>query len=232
MRIRTLFGFVGSVVALLSFAPEAAWAQTGAPAADAGGAQVAPVTDFAVIDTRRVVAESEIGRGIAERAEAAARDWDSRIAAGRQELTTLAQRREEQALTLSASALAALSAEIDEKGVALQRLEEDARRQLTLLNEELMVELNATLGPTLQSFAQERGFQFVFDSARAAETGLLYWAPEVDVTGDFISAINGATAEWREVRSEDGVPLGRARVSESDWLQESVFAQALRRVRR
>ncbi len=234
MRSKVFVGVVGFVFALSLAAalPAAAQGPPEPPGETPQPQTVAAAAGYAVIDTRRVVAESEIGRGITERAEVAAAAWEDRVASGRLGLAALAQRRAEQALTLNESALAALNAEIDEKNVELRRLEEDARRELANLSQELIVELNTVLGPALERFAQERGFLLIFDSAAAAETGLLYWASEVDVTGDLITQINGGVAQWRDVRNDDGLLLGSARVPGSDWLRESVFEEALRRPRR
>lgn len=234
MVSRVFVGFVGFVFASLLVAALPAAAQ-GPPEVAGETPESEPAANalgYAVIDTGRVVAESVIGRGITERGAAAAAGWEDRVAAGRQELAGLAQRRSEQRLTLNQAALAALDADINEKNVEQQRLEEDARRALESLSAELMVELNTVLGPALERFARERGFLFIFDSAAAAETGLLYWASEVDVTGEFISSIDGGVAQWRDVRNDDGLSLGNARVPESDWLRQAVFEDVLRTRRR
>lgn len=234
MRSKVFVGVIGLVFAssLAAALPAAAQGPPDPPGETPQVQTTATGVGYAVIDTRRVVAESEIGRGITERSEVAAAVWEDRVARGRQGLAALAQRRAEQALTLNESGLAALNAEIDKKNLELQRLEEDARRDLANLSQELMLELNTAIGPSLERFAQERGFLLIFDSTTAAETGLLYWASEVDVTGDFIIRINGDLAQWRDVRNDDGLLLGSARVPGSQWLRESMFENALRRPRR
>lgn len=213
MHNRTLVGAFGL---LLSFAV--------APPVLAQGAQVdgpAEGAEFVVIDTRRVVAESEIGRGITERAEAAARSWEERVTTARQELAALTQQRSQQSLTLTATALAALDAQIEQKNIGLQRLEEDARRELANLNQALMVELNEALGPPLEAYARERGFSFVFDSATAGQAGLLYWAPEADATDEFVSRLNGAVVHWQDTRDHEGRVVGSVRAPDTGWLPKA-----------
>lgn len=233
MRYTGFVGLLGLVVVALLAATLPATAQGTKVERAAGLQDETPVADtaIAVIDTRRVVAESAIGRGITGRAEAAAASWDERLEAARQELAALAERRSTQALTLTEAALAELDMEIDEKRLALRRLEEDAQRELTALNEELLVELNAALGPPLASYARERGFRFVFDSSRAAQSGLLYWTPDADATDDFIAQLNGAVVQWRDTHGGDGRLVGRVRVQDSDWLRET-FSQKVTSPRR
>ena len=208
--------FVGSLgltcaLSVAAALPVAAQSPPESPTEAAQPQLVTPVAAYAVIDTRRVVAESEIGRGITARGEMVAASWEERVLAGRQGLVALSQRREQQALTLNESALAVLTDEIEERSVAQQRLEEDAERELASLSQELMLEMNRVLGPSLERFAQERGFLFIFDSSAAAENGLLYWASGVDVTGEFIAQLDGAVAQWRGVRDDTGPMLGSAR---------------------
>ena len=106
-----------------------------------------------------MVAESEIGRGMGARAEAVAAEWEQRITTLRQELDGLGRRRAQEALTLTTEALVVLDHEIGQKNLQLQRLDEDARRELTNLSQSLITELNGVLGPSLERFARQRGFQ-------------------------------------------------------------------------
>ncbi len=231
MRNKLFAGLVGLTVVLLLAGSLPAAAQTPEIAAE----EVAPPTEFsvAVIDTRRVVAESEIGRGMGARAEAVAAEWEQRITILRQELDGLGRRRAQEALTLTTEALVVLDNEIGQKNLQLQRLDEDARRELTNLSQSLITELNGVLGPSLERFARQRGFHLILDSAKAVETGLLYWSSEIDVTTDFIDQLDRANvAQWRGVNDEQGLQVGQARVPGSDWLRQMMFEDALRTLRR
>ena len=162
-----------------------------------------------------------------------AAEWEQRITTLRQELDGLGRRRAQEALTLTTEALVVLDNEIGQKNLQLQRLDEDARRELTNLSQSLITELNGVLGPSLERFARQRGFHLILDSAKAVETGLLYWASEIDVTTDFITQLDGAkVAQWRGVSDEQGLQVGQARIPRSDWLRQMLFEDALRTRRR
>lgn len=155
-------------------------------------AQSTPPGRIVVVDGERVTTETAIGKQTRDRVTAAANDWQDRLEAGQAELQTLGQNRQTQALTLSQAALQQLDRDIEEKQVALQRLQDDARRQMERLQMESQQEINEVLIPVLEEMAADAGYDFVFDS-RMIQTGtMLYFANRLDVTDEYIAWVDAA----------------------------------------
>ncbi len=158
----------------------------------AAAAQTSEPAKVAVINGDLVLESSAIGRQAREQMEAEAVVWEERLAVLNSELEALTRQRQEQALTLNEAALTRLNQDIEEKQVQAQRLNDDARRELTRLEQQVTIDVNAQLGPLVDRFAEERGIDLIFDSARAQ--GILYMGETLDLTGDFVSLVNAALA--------------------------------------
>lgn len=150
----------------------------------------------AMINGDRVLEGSNIGQQAREQLEAAASRWQQQIDTATQELQQMQARRQEQALTLNEQALAQLTRDIEEKQVQIQRMNDDARRELSRLEQQITVQVNQQLGPLVERFAADRGIDIIFDTSRAG--GLLYFATARDVTEDFLALVNQNTGEGTE----------------------------------
>jgi Skp family chaperone for outer membrane proteins len=156
-------------------------------------AQNAPVGRVVVVDGERVTAETQIGREVRTEVESAANNWQLQAEQIQAELQNLLTRRQQQALTLRAQALTDLNTQIEVKEVALERLQDDARRQLERLQIDGQQRINQVLVPVLERLAAERGWDLVFDS-RLVQTGsLLHYSRTLDMTDEFIAGVNTAT---------------------------------------
>ena len=156
-------------------------------------AQNAPVGRVVVVDGERVTAETQVGQVVRTEVESAANNWQSQAEQIQAELQNLMNRRQQQALTLRAQAMTDLNTEIEVKQVALERLQDDARRQLERLQIDGQQRINQVLVPVLERLAAERGWDLVFDS-RLVQTGsLLHYSRSLDMTDEFIAGVNAAT---------------------------------------
>jgi Skp family chaperone for outer membrane proteins len=156
-------------------------------------AQNAPVGRVVVVDGERVTAETQIGREVRTEVESAANNWQLQAEQIQAELQNLLTRRQQQALTLRAQALTDLNTQIEVKQVALERLQDDARRQLERLQIDGQQRINQVLVPVLEKLAAERGWDLVFDS-RLVQTGsMLHYSRTLDMTDEFIAGVNTAT---------------------------------------
>ena len=155
------------------------------PQAGSGG-------NFAFINGDRVLTSSNIGNTARQTLEGSASQWTERITALTTELDTMQRQRQEQALTLNDSALARLNQDIEEKTVQLERMNADARRDLERLEQQITLDVNSQLGPLVEQFAAERGYDMIFDTARLQ--GILYFSPSKDVTEDFMALVNSSVS--------------------------------------
>lgn len=159
-------------------------ATTAAPAAQ----QDAP--KIALINGQRAIEESTIGRQEMEQVTAAAQQWDQRIQAVRDELDALTRQRQEQALTLNDDALARLNLEIEEKQVEIERMRDDAQRELTRQQQQATNRINSQFGPVVEQLATQGGYDLILDTSRVP--GVLFFSDAIDVTDDFLALVNAA----------------------------------------
>ena len=143
---------------------------------------------IAIINGERVLAESSIGLSARERIESTATNWQEQINTLRAEADALNQQRQEQALTLNEVALARLNDQIEEKQVQLERMQDDARRELTRLEQQLTQDVNSRLGPLVDQLARREGYDLILDSSRAS--GLLFFSQAIDITDEFLALVN------------------------------------------
>jgi Skp family chaperone for outer membrane proteins len=156
----------------------------------AAPSQAGSGANFAFINGDRVLEASAIGTVARQTLEASAAQWMESIAALTTDLDALQRQRQEQALTLNDAALARLGQDIEEKGVQLERLNDDARRDLARLEQQITIDVNSQLGPIVERFAIERGYDMIFDTARLQ--GILYFAPSKDATEAFMELVNAS----------------------------------------
>ncbi|MFQ5742765.1 MAG: OmpH family outer membrane protein [Acidobacteriota bacterium] len=140
-----------------------------------------------MINGDRVIAESNIGKTVSDQAQQKTDDWQARIDAKQVELDTMVRQRQEQALTLNQEALARMNSDIEERQVELQRMRDDAQRELQRLAQQLQAQVNGKLVPAVERLAQEDGYDLILDSRM---TGILYFGSKIDVTERFIGLVN------------------------------------------
>ena len=164
-------------------------------------------TKYAFVDLQRVIAESVPGQSAnaqvqqlleQKRTEIEARQatLQTQIDAKNQNLLQLQQRLAQGETVMSLDARQTLSRDIQRLQVDIQRDTEDAQAEMqrvtqdadaevTELQQRLQVELDARLGPALQSVATARGIDFILNSA-----GLVWANPALDLTQSVIDDLN------------------------------------------
>ncbi len=150
-------------------------------------------TRIVFIDGDSVLTGSEIGRVARDRLEAEAVRWQENLNAQTTELEALQRQRRDQALTLNDAALARLNQDIEEKQVLAQRTNDDARRELERMEQQITLDVNEQLGPLVEQFAAENGYDVIFDSSRAQ--GVLYFANSTIVTTEFLALVNSSIGD-------------------------------------
>jgi outer membrane protein len=144
-------------------------------------------TSVAVIDVQRVVTDSDPGKEALQRLRVL---QDEKIAEGRNLQTDLEALREQfnkQRLTLSEQKLAEMSGQIEDKTIALQRFEDDAKRSLEEARRTTLGNLEERIMPIINQIGKERGFTLIFNKF---QSGLVYADEAVDITDDVIRRFN------------------------------------------
>jgi Skp family chaperone for outer membrane proteins len=156
----------------------------------AAPSQTSEAAKIAFINGDEVLETSSIGQQARQQLENSMTQWQERLTALNTDLENLNRQRQEQALTLNEAALARLNQDIEEKSVQLDRLNDDARRDLQRLEQQATLDINSQLGPLVERFAAERGYDLIIDSARLQ--GILYFSPAKDVSEEFLQLVNSS----------------------------------------
>lgn len=150
---------------------------------------VAPAAaqNLAVIDVQRVVTESDPGKDALNRLRTL---QEEKIAEGQnlqQELDALRDQFTKQRFTLAEDKLEELNGQIEDRTIALQRFEDDAKRALEEARRTYLGRLEESIMPIINEVGKERGFTLIFNKF---QSGLVYADEAVDITDDVIRRFN------------------------------------------
>ena len=144
---------------------------------------------LAVIDVQRVVTESDPGKQALAKLKQL---QDAKIDEGRamqKELDTLREQVSKQRFTLSEARLAEMTKQIEDKGIAMQRFQDDAERDLEEARRRELGGLEGQIIPVINEIGEERGLTLIFNKF---QSGLVYADDTVDITDDVIRRFNTA----------------------------------------
>jgi outer membrane protein len=144
---------------------------------------------IAVIDVQRVVTESDPGKEALAGLKVL---QDQKIEEGRglqQELDALRDQLNKQQFTLSEEKLEELGKQIQSKGIALQRFQDDAQRELDEARRKVLSGLEERIMPIIDDVGKEKGLSLIFNKF---QSGLVYAAESVDITDEVIRRFNTA----------------------------------------
>jgi outer membrane protein len=171
--------------------PAGAQAQAPAPAPPpATGA-----TRIAFIDSQRVVARSAAGvaaRDALEREKAA---MQKKLDGEQAELTKLKEDLEKKGQLLSAEVRKEKQETLERRVRDLRRLVDDFEKDYTKKDRELMGKFLRELSGVVQKVGKDKGFTMIVD-ARGA--GVIYGAPEADLTEEIIRAFDDETKKAKK----------------------------------
>ena len=146
----------------------------------------------AVINTEQVLLESSTGkaalaelRQVREAKEAEGQNLQNEVQELRKRLT-------DGRLSLAEDKIAELEQQLEEKGIALRRFQDDATRELNKRRDEVLAEIDRKVLPIINQVGQEQGYSLIF---RKYESGLVFASDEVDITNEIIRRLDsGASA--------------------------------------
>jgi outer membrane protein len=108
-----------------------------------------------------------------------------------QEIASLEDQLQRGANTLSDDAKANLTREHDDKQTTMKRTQEDAQKDFQLDNQEIGRRIGQKLVRVINEYAQQNGFEVVFDPA-AAQVPVYFAAKEVDILEDIVKRYDAA----------------------------------------
>ena len=144
-------------------------------------------SNIAVIDIQRVVTDSDAGKEALGNLQ---KLQDSKIAQGRaiqENMDALREQLSKQRFTLTEAKVAELSKQIEDKGIEMQRFQDDAQRELDEARRTALGGLEERILPVIDEVGKERNMTLIFNKF---QSGLVYADEGVDITDEVIRRFN------------------------------------------
>ena len=174
-------------------APAPATAKPPAPAA--AQPQTPPKVPFqtglkyAYVQLQEVAQTSAQGKAFNAKVQALQDQKVKELEDKKKQLQAAQDKLEKGASVLADAARAALQTDIDRLQRDIQRFTEDASQEIQALTQQLQQQFEQLLLPIIDKVAKEKQVHFVFD---AAQSGLVWADPTMNLTGDVIAALDAA----------------------------------------
>jgi outer membrane protein len=164
----------------------------GAPATSA---QSGAGTRVAIIDVQRVLARSAAGVAAREQLEREKAAMQKQIDGQRTELEKMRDELEKKGQLLSVDARREKQEALERKVRDVRRLVDDLQASLQKKEEALLAKVLQDLGGLVQKVGKDKGFTMILERQRS---GVLYAAPESDVTDDVLKAYDEETKKAKK----------------------------------
>ncbi len=171
-------GYVAVVMAVLA---------TTVGAQQAPKAAEAPKLSFAVIDVNVLVQDSAAGKEAMSRLKKAQDDKVAQRKKLTDEAEALQKQLETQRVTLSDAKIAELQKQIEDKGIAMRRFDDDAQQQLQEAQKRELDTLEKQIMPIIQEVGREMKLQMIFNKF---QSGLVYADEGMDITDQVLRRFN------------------------------------------
>src|SRR5438093_4224215 len=193
MRKITIVGLILLPAALFAQAPPPAPAaqapkETSAAAAPAGAGRVA------VVDFQKAVVENAEGKKAQEKFMAEVNKRQKDFEGKQKSLTDAQTKLQNQAQVLTDTVKADLSRQIDKLNTELQRMNDDAQKDLGDLQQQLFRPIMEQTQKVLQAYSAENGFAVVFDVSSQANS-IIYVQDVADITTEIIRRLDATVAK-------------------------------------
>ena len=147
-----------------------------------------------VVDFERAVVESTEGKKSSEKFTAALQAKQGDVEKKQKELEDQQKKLQNGARTLSDAVKADLQRDIDRRTTELQRVNEDAQKELQVLRDQLLRPIAERATAILNAMADEQGYTVVIDTS-SPDHNVLWFNKKNDVTDELIKRINAATPQ-------------------------------------
>jgi outer membrane protein len=172
-----------------------------APAAPAPAAQKPPAPappmpkfqeglKYAYVNLQAIASASAEGKSLASRLQGAQELKAKELNDKNRQLQAATDKLEKSGSVMSDAARQQLQTEIEKQQRDIQRFTEDAEQDLQTMSQQLQMEFfQKKLVPIIEQVAKAKGVHFIFN---AAESGLIWADPGLDLTGDVLTAFDAA----------------------------------------
>ena len=146
---------------------------------------------YAYVNVQAVAAASVEGKVAAEKIKVLQEQKSRELQERNKALQGDQQKLEQGGSVLSDQARTELQARIERQQRELQRFTEDAQQDVQQLAEQVEAEFNRKLTPVIDKVAKQKQVHFVFN---AAQSGLIWAEPGMDLTAEVIQAFDSPSA--------------------------------------
>jgi len=160
-----------------------------APAAPAPTARFQDGLKYAYVNMQAIAQQSAEGKSLADKLKAAQDAKQRELQDKNKNLQAMQQKLDQGGSVLSEAARAQLQTDIDRTQRDLQRASEDAQEELQKLAQQVEEDFTRKVLPIVDKVAKEKQVHFVFN---AAQSGLIWADPGMDLTTEVIAALNGS----------------------------------------
>jgi Skp family chaperone for outer membrane proteins len=165
------------------------------PAPAAPGAPAAPAARFqdglkyAYVNMQAIAQQSAEGKALADKLKSMQDNKQRELQDKNKNLQAMQQKLDQGGSVLSEAARTQLQTDIDRTQRDLQRASEDAQEELQKLAQQVEEDFTRKVLPVVDKVAKEKQVHFVFN---AAQSGLIWADPGMDLTTEVIAALNGS----------------------------------------
>ena len=148
---------------------------------------------IAAVDFERVVVESAAGKKAQDGWNAKYTEHQKNLEARQKEIDDAQNNLKTRGNVLSDAAKADLTRDIDKKTTELNRLTEDAQKEMEDLRSTLLQPITENAQRVLQAYATEKGYTIVIDVSNP-QTNVVYVNMKSDITDDVIKRVDSTPA--------------------------------------
>jgi outer membrane protein len=144
---------------------------------------------YAYVNMQLIAQQSGEGKALADRLKNAQESKQRELQDKNKNLQAMQQKLDQGGSVLSEAARTQLVNDIDRTQRDLQRASEDAQEELQKLAQQVEEDFTRKVLPIVDKVAKEKQVHFVFN---AAQSGLIWADPGMDLTTEVIAALNGS----------------------------------------
>jgi outer membrane protein len=153
----------------------------------------AQLSKVVVVDFERAVVESDEGKKASDKFNGILQAKQGEVEKKQKELDDQQKKLQTGARTLSDQAKADIQRDIDRRTTELQRLNEDAQRELQSSRDELLKPIAERASAVLGVMAEQENYTLVIDISNP-ESNVVWKNPKNDITDELIKRINASSA--------------------------------------
>ena len=155
----------------------------------AASAQPAPAgtIKIAVIDTEKILVNSAAGKKALAELKKLQEAKEKEFGAKQQEIKDLQAKITDGRLSLAQDKLDDMQKQLEDKVIAVRRLQDDATRDLTKKRDDVLGQIDQQVMPVINQVGKELGYTMIF---RKFESGLIYADEAIDITDSVIKRLD------------------------------------------